>query len=505
MSPSLTHTLITAALLAVGALPALAQSASISVPVPTPAGTGPAPSVSAFDRFANQAKKPVDWFSWGADFRIRNEYGDNFITLSDADPLHEQDVLRMRSRIWGSIVPAKDLSLNVRLSNEAREWFRPSFAGQYRGEEGMEWRYGIVDNLNVKWANAFGLPMTITGGRQDIMLGDTWNWWLMTDGTPGDGSWTFFFDAVRVTYDAADIKTKLDVIYLYQNALPDEWIPTIDRSGNFNPPYTATEQTEQGVVVYLSNKSIENMQIDPYFIYKRDNRETGLSNGDDAEIYTVGAKITGTPADHWQYSIEGAYQFGEKTDPTLKYSPVTLDSSGSSYTPERDIDAFGANARLTYLCKDTLNNQLHVVYEYLSGDDPDTGDDEMFDILWGRWPRMSELYLYSYIYETGGKVAQWNNLHRIGCGWTMVPMKGMHLGFYYNALFAPQEVPTRALRPALFSRDGDFRGHYLQAVLKHQFNKHIAGHVWGECIWEGDYYAQRELMTFLRAELLFTF
>jgi hypothetical protein len=57
----------------------------------------------------------------------------------------------------------------------------------------------------------------------------------------------------------------------------------------------------------------------------------------------------------------------------------------------------------------------------------------------------------------------------------------------------------------LFSEKGNFRGHFLQTVLKHQFNKHVSGHLWAEFIWQGDYYAQRDLMTFLRAEMLFTF
>ena len=35
-------------------------------------------------------------------------------------------------------------------------------------------------------------------------------------------------------------------------------------------PYYLTEQNEQGVIVYLSNKSLKNAQIDGYFIYKGD-------------------------------------------------------------------------------------------------------------------------------------------------------------------------------------------------------------------------------------------
>ncbi len=181
--------------------------------------------------------------------------------------------------------------------------------------------------------------------------------------------------------------------------------------------------------------------------------------------------------------------------------------SNADATPgRREVDAFGANARLSYAFSDRLNNQAHLVYEYLSGDDPDTaGQDEMFDLLWGRWPRWSELYIYSYVYETGGKIAQINNIQRVGAGWTLQPFAGTQAGVYYNALFAPQEEPTRTIRPTAFSGDGNFRGHFLQAVLTHNFSPRLKGHLWSEFVWQGDYYAQRNLLSFLRAEMCWTF
>jgi hypothetical protein len=448
-------------------------------------------SVPGFDRTISEIKKPVDWFSWGSDLRVRNEYFDNIITLTDKAPLHEQDVIRIRGRVWASLFPVDDVSLNVRLSAEPRDFLNPAFASSYKGQTGMEWRYGIVDILNVKWTNVLSAPLTITAGRQDILFGDYWNWWLVADGTPADGSWTFFLDSIRLNYDAEPLKTKFDMVYIHQNARPDDPMPTIGYSSDMY----LTEQNEQGVILNASNKSIQNTQIDGYFIYKGDSRV--LANGDNADIYTMGGRITATPWQHWQYSVEGGYQVGQKQDPTLR------DSFGSNLW--RDISAFGGNGHLTYLFKDPLNNQVQIVGEYLSGDDPSTKKDEMFDVLWGRWPRFSEGYIYSYIYETGGKVAQLNNIGRIGAGWSMDPIKGMTLSAVYNAWFAPESVPTRALNPHLFSDTGNFRGHYLQTVLKHKFNKHVSAHLWGEFIWAGDYYQQPTFMDFLRAEVLFTF
>jgi hypothetical protein len=500
--------------LSLAALAAAAVLAQAQTAAATAAASQPA---SPVEDWIKEAKNPVSWLTWGGDLRIRNEYYDNSVTLSQAAlptaPLaglrHEQDVVRFRGRVWASAVPVQDLSLNVRVSAEPREWMRPAFVKQYLGQTGMEWRYGILDVLNVKWTNIFQQPLSLTAGRQDIMLGDYYDWWLVLDGTPRDGSWSFFLDGLRLTYEAKNIKTKFDVMYIYQNALPGEWVPTIGRStyqGGLTSDYPIADQLERGVVFYVSNKSIEKTQLDGYFIYKRDDRETFHVNGalstpgDNADIYTVGGKLTGTPAEHWQYSLEGAYQFGTKQDTVRVATAPTF--------AERDIDAFGAKAKLTYLCKDERKNQLSLIGEFMSGDNPNTGKDEMFDVLWGRWPRWSELYLFSYIYETSGKIAQMNNLFRIGPAWSVAPTKDLTLTAMYNAMFAPESIPTRtpsAGADALFTKNGYFRGHYLQAILKYQLAKHATAHLWGEFVWQGDYYTRRDMLSFIRAEIMFMF
>ena len=40
--------------------------------------------------------------------------------------------------------------------------------------------------------------------------------------------------------------------------------------------------------------------------------------------------------------------------------------------PSADVGAFGFNGRLTYHFNDELANRLHLDFEFLSGDDPDT-------------------------------------------------------------------------------------------------------------------------------------
>jgi hypothetical protein len=476
------------------ALPFLAAASSIGQTATAPA-TVAAPAPSEREVFIQQLKRPASWLTWGADFRVRNEYYNNIVTLADA-PLHEQDLFRLRGRVSASFAVAPDFTFNTRVAMESRQWQKPAFVGAFKAQTGFEQRFLVADNFNAKWTNLFDGAGTLTIGRQDIMLGDPLDWWLVMDGTPNEGSWTTYFDAVRLSVEARSIETKFDVIALREDVQPDEWLPTLGDSDS----YPVTDQKEQGVILYASNKSLAKTQVDAYYLYKHDEQQrvtvagaTRLS-GDNADLHTFGAKITGTPTTHLSYSFEGALQFGTKEDRIL------------GVFAERDVEAWGGKGKVTYAFNDPLSQKLFVSGELLSGDDASTsGKDEMFDVLWGRWPLWSELYIYSVIPETGGRVAQMNNLGRIGGGWACVPAKGATASLTYQALFALERTPTRATAPALFSRDGDFRGHFVQAVVKRQFNKYLSGHLWAEWVWQGDYYTNREVLTFLRAELMIGF
>jgi len=41
-------------------------------------------------------------------------------------------------------------------------------------------------------------------------------------------------------------------------------------------------------------------------------------------------------------------------------------------------------------------------------------------------------------------------------------------------------------------------------VLKYKFSKHLSGHLWSEFVFPGDYYVNRDMITFLRAEIMLT-
>jgi hypothetical protein len=483
--------------------------ASAQTTQPTAAASAPpTPALTSTEQMIKDIKNPASWMNWGADLRLRNEYFYDLITLNRRANLNEQDYFRFRGRIWTSITPIDDLSLNARLASEPREWMNPAGYTVYKGRTGFDATEGIFDNLNAKWKDIGGLPLTATVGRQDIFLGDGW---LVGDGTPYDGSWTYFLDSARLAYELKDQQTTIEAIGIIQSARDSDWMPVI----NADQDRLLTEQNEKGAILQVANTTMKAANLTGYFIYKHDDAENmSLAEAqsfhpDNADIYTIGGRVNGLLTDNLKYWVEGAYQFGRKDYPILgpTQNPLYTAPAGTF----RHIDAFGMNSKLTYMFKDKLNNQLNMSFEFLSGDNPNSGNDEMFDVLWGRWPRWSETGLYMFPAET--RVGQEANLIRFGPTWTVSPVKDLEFSASYYALFAQNDVPTlgatQTLAPnnpaRLFTDSGNFRGHFTQAVLKYKFSQHMTGHLWSELLFPGDYYVNRTMMSFLRAEVMFTF
>ena len=480
------------------------QTVNSSVGPTTPV---PAPQPTGVEKAIQDIKQPCKEFNWGGDFRIRNEYFYNLLTLTPNNTLNEQDYFRFRGRLWANVVPVDDLSLNVRLASEPREWMQPAGYTPYKGNSGLDMGEGVFDSVNIKWKNIGGLPLAASLGRQDLFLGDGW---LVGDGTPFDGSWTYFLDSARITYDLKDQNTTIDAIGIIQEAHDDAWMPTIGSNHRL-----LTEQNEKGAILQVANTSFKAANLTGYFIYKHDDAanmalaDAQSFHPDNADIYTIGGRVNGLLSEHLKYWVEGAYQFGRKDYPILgpSQNPAYTAPAGTY----RRIDAFGLNSKLTYMAKDKLNNQFAMSFEFLSGDNPNSSHDEMFDVLWGRWPRWSEAGLYSYAAET--RIGQEANLIRFGPTWSLNPIKDLEFNASYYALFAQNSVPTLGATEVfaqgdprrLFTDSGNFRGHFTQAVLKYKFSQHMTGHLWGELLFPGDYYVNQNMITFLRGEVMFTF
>jgi len=449
----------------------------------TPASAPPASTPPAADQ-PDWFHNPAPWLEQGGDFRFREHYGYNWGSFNgeaktkdgyDSTRFHWE---RYRTRLWDTFKLDEDTSINTRFTWEFRQFEDPASKPQRTDLDEI-----IMDNFNLSMKHFLGLDATAVIGRQDITnLGQGW---LVMDGTPLDGSRTFYFDAVRITWDLAE-KTKLDTIYVRNMPKSDWLIKPINDRDKF-----VTQEEEQGAILYLTDKSNPDMQVEGYFMYKNNNpvNYTDKPNRGNlttegavdafskkAEIYTVGGALSGPVFnDNWDYRVEGAVQTGSSASP----NPAITEN-----TDTERLLAFGEKSTLQYSFKDELDNKVHVTYEYLSGDDPHTKQVEEFNPLWGQWPQWSEFLQGPYLNSQEDKLV--SNMHRLDFGHKFKPNDKWEILTDWNLLWAAQN--TYAGNPK-FTDDGKFRGSLFTCWARYKFSKNFSGNIVGEYMMPGNYYS----------------
>jgi len=416
----------------------------------------------------DKIKQPTGWLEWGLDLRLRNEFTQNVPGLNSDVANNDSDYLRIRPRIWAYLTPVEPFRADFRLLSEPRYYFEPAT------QEGWTYQEGLFDLFNFQLTNLFEAPLTIKAGRQEINFG---NRWLIWEGSARDGSRTEFFDAVRTTWDAKEVTTTFDLIYLNLAQETDAHLPVINDVGR-----AINDQDEQAGILYVRNKSLDHTILDGYVIYR--NQEGDLASSNDGDTWLVGARIETTFAKRWNFRVEGAPEWG------------TLNGA--------DHHAWGVNSLLTYTVGGSWNHKIRAGFEYLSGDDPDTPDNEGWDPMWARRAQYSELMVQLFGAENRGRSGDYKNLQRPGIGWTGAPNKKLEITADYMPMFANENTLAGI---SGYSDAGKFRGHFFEAIARVTFNRHWSGHLWTEFFLPGDYYSPErdDLAVFCRLEMTYRF
>ena len=420
--------------------------------------------------------------SYGAAFRLRQETWDNLFDMNKSDvasapntPSSTPDInfWRLKTTPWFKVDVDKQYSFYARLCNEARYYMSTDNAA-FR-KNGLNKDELVIDNLYVSSNGFLGLPLDLTIGRQDFLnvFGEGF---LIMDGTPGDGSRTFYFNAAKATVKFND-RYNLDMVYLFTQKT-DGALPSLYSSDENNHPLSdkrlLNTSGEDGMVIYGRGKVADNLNVEPYYIYKKEDTADAL------KLHTIGARAVYSFGEGWQTRGEYAHQFG-------KYDSGTDRSGdgGYAYIGRKLADV-------------AMQPSLDLGYVYLSGDDPHTTKNEGWDPLFSRVPWMSELYSLSYAKET--KIAAyWTNLSAIRAQFKFVPAADTGLELTYNYLLAPENVTG-----PIFSTNGNKRGDLIQAKLSHTFSKTLSGYVLLEDFVPGDFYksTNQDNAMFIRWELL---
>jgi hypothetical protein len=442
--------------------------------------------------FLKAFHNPMEGVTMGLDIRLREVYGRNILSMNEdwggSESYNDHHWQRIRPRWSLSWAISEDVTFNTRLTWEFWNHCKPEeHPNAFFANQNVDFDEAIFDTMNIQWRNFMDLPMTLTVGRQDIILGTGW---LVLDGTPADGSRTIFFDAIRAQYQLNDA-TKMDLIYIQQYDDEEEYIKPFNHHAVQNRRHLTNKADERGFIFYLTNKCGD-QQRELYYIYKNEeasrwNDTYGTTPGINADIHTIGGRLAGPLGDNWSYSAELAKQWGDRNGNTLQ--------------------GLGANSKLMYSFNDEKKNELHVGYEYLSGDDPDSSADEKFDTLWGDWPQTQRGGdLQSYIWTFEGALGEVTNLHRLGFGHSFKPNDVWTLATDYNLFWADQTNSGAALGATGNTLTSDeFRGQMISGIATYQCCKKFKTHFMLDYFIPGDYYQISDDAYFARVNVEWSF
>lgn len=419
---------------------------------------------------------------YGAAFRLRQEIWENTVDLGTSQA--DRNYFRLRTQLWGKVDFDPNLGVYLRIANEAKDFATGPFKAfkTNPNRDNLDPDELVIDNLYADAKNVFGLPVDLRIGRQDF-IGVYGEGFLILDGTPGDGSRTFYFNAVK-----ANVRINpcfnFDLTYI-SDPRTDIYLPSLHpavRGGLFiNNKKLLTGSNEQAFVAYGRGKILDNLAVEPYYVYKTEQPIKTfpvVADPTKLKLNTIGARVLYT-VDTWKFGGEFAHQWGEYDSGKDRsanggYIFVSRKYDNLKWKPEWDLR-----------------------YVYLSGDDPATTDKvETWDPLFNRNPYWNELLIYTLVNETarfGGPIpGYWTNLEvlKASVKLTFTPMTSLSLAYQY--LWAPETSGVTAGQPgaAMFGT-GTSRGHLPTAIFTHKFSKNIDSMVQFEYFAPDDFYSDK--------------
>ena len=323
------------------------------------------------------------------DLRVRQEILDGVFHFA-SDP--DRNWVRFRTRAGAAAVTG-DHEFKVLLTNEHRRLVRPD-------EIVFDWNELILDQAY--WAWSVSPHTKLTAGRHNII----WDrGFLMLEGHPLDGSRSIYQNAVRLQVPLAG--GDLDVALIH-NPKRDPLV----LAGDSNLPLTDADET--AVAIRLTRGAakwslIWKNEVDP------DHNLPHL------QALTLGGRTERKLGDAGEVMTELAVQYQKEC---------------SSPSDRPDGFALALQAHLA----DDLGSAWRgkAGFFYYSGA---SGDLRAFRTPWGRWPKWSELYIYTLIGESPPgrvNVAAWENISAPHVTVTRPISEAIRCRFSAYYLLAPQ-------------------------------------------------------------------
>lgn len=407
----------------------------------------------------------------GFEERVRLEDWDNILDHRDAAP-DVRTHLRFRTRGWALWRPVPTLELALGLVNEGRKITRPDLAQHHREV--------LVERLSLAWRPVADWDLQV--GRQNVARGEGF---ILMDGTPGDGSRTAFFDGAIGGWQRGEHRLEA---MLFRNTRTDRHLGALNEAPQPADRPRLAEADESLGGFYYTGQLRKATRLEGYLfrMARRDDPRFPAKGQPDRQFNVLGARWVEALGGGFTLTAEGALERGR-----VAARPGGL--------PGQELRAWGGTARLSRAFGGPWKPTLSAGLVGLSGDNPRTPEVEGWDPVFGRFPRWSDLYVYSLGPES--EVALWSNLRMTELDAKVQPRPwlGLRAAWYHLGAFQaqPQKGPTFG--------QGTGRGDLLLLRADLAVAPSWKAHLLYERLKAGSFYAFRDAGHFFRAEVAWTF
>ncbi len=400
-------------------------------------------------------------FSFAFSERIRQESWDNINSLNQ-NINDGYSYLRFKS-LFKVQLNFKKIEFAVQLANESRIYFNP--------KRNFKFHEIFIDQFYLNWQEI--LPnLSFKLGRFDLRWGEGF---LFADGTPLDGSRSYYFNGMISTYKF-NSKTKLNLFLFYQTH-EEEILPLLlDRD------QLLEEQKTISFGLYNENK-FRRLSLETYLFHKAMLKDQDLDGYLQSDLTNLGARAIYPFSSCLTLTAEGTLQFGKF----------------------HELKAFAWGGYFYFTCQSKKRlpfpQTLTAGLIFLSGDNQQTPDRyEGWDPVFSRWPKWSDSFIYVLAKETGN--AYWTNLFSPYLQLTFNLNQSSRLELLYYKLLAMTEgIPSNYC-----SGSGTNRGDLFCARYFYTFNAHLKGHLIYEFFNPRNFYRPDAAnCNWLRFEMTFSF
>ncbi len=410
-------------------------------------------------RAQNNGENPPKTFEFGFEQRVRNENWNNILDYSDAAD-DEREQIRYRTRVWAKAPITSSIDAFVGLNQETNQKM-----GKVNKFDEI-----VFENAYLDFKKLFVKGLSLRVGRQNLMKGEGF---LIFEGGSGDGSRSIYFNAADLAYSWK--KSKVELIGILNPAF-DRMLPRIHDQHK-----PLQDWNESAVGVYYTDNNRPRTAWEAYYFLKKETNDylppTNPQFQPDRHISTAGGRVVQKLTKTWSATGEFAAQWGAQH-------------------PDVPIHGWGGYGYLKKQFEHPWKPYALAGWWGFSGDDPKTKNTiEGWDPIFSRWPKWSELYIYSQVKEVG--VGYWTNLGMWQGEFGIQPRKWLAARgtWYHMDAFHPFPGSQK-----IFGQ-GTGRGENGQVRVDFMPDPHWKAHVLYETQLPGDFYRVQNTGYFLRFEV----